>query len=318
MISPSVDVVIPTYNRSSLVVRAVKSVIAQKYRDFHIWIVDDGSTDDTRSAIERLSDSRITYLRHNSRRGGAAARNTAIQESRSGVVAFLDSDDEWSADKLRRQVEYFNRAEVGVVYCGLDVVDDRFGLVESTEYESADTPTYRRLLGGWCPPTTSLFAVRREALMESGVFDVNLGGYQDYDLWLRLARVTKFAAVPGRLVTKHVHGEHQLTSDPESRAEALQLFLGKWSAAMEAVVGPGTSDRVRGLLVAQIWSTAVVAASRRGERLQSVGFYRRYVEEVGIWHGLASPGPLVAATLGHRAYTRLRRLRRRKVGEVFG
>ena len=95
---PSISVVIPTYNRASLLPRAIRSALAQVTTSDEVIVVDDGSTDDTVAAVRAFGDA-ICYLR--TERGGAgAARNRGIAEARGDLVAFLDSDDEWMEHKL--------------------------------------------------------------------------------------------------------------------------------------------------------------------------------------------------------------------------
>jgi glycosyltransferase involved in cell wall biosynthesis len=100
-LSPKVSVIIPTYNRSELVERAVKSVLCQTYTDYEIIVVDDGSTDDTRFNLQSYP---VRYIRQNNS-GSASARNRGIRESKGKYIAFLDSDDWFLPDKLARQVE---------------------------------------------------------------------------------------------------------------------------------------------------------------------------------------------------------------------
>lgn len=102
--APLVSVIIPTFNRVKTLVRAVRSVLAQTYGDFEIIVVDDASTDGTEAAIDEFRDSRIGYIRHTSRMGGAAARNTGLSMARGRFVAFLDSDDIWFSTRLERHI----------------------------------------------------------------------------------------------------------------------------------------------------------------------------------------------------------------------
>ncbi len=98
--SPTVSVVIPTYNRAHLVGRAIQSVLNQTYHDFEIIIVDDGSIDNTEDVVKSLNDPSIRYTRHDQNRGGSAARNTGIKMARGEYVAFQDSDDEYLPEKV--------------------------------------------------------------------------------------------------------------------------------------------------------------------------------------------------------------------------
>ena len=79
--TPTVSVIIPTYNRAHLVGRAIRSVLNQTFQDFEIIVVDDGSTDNTEEVVKGFNDPRIRYIRHEENRGGSAARNTGIRAS---------------------------------------------------------------------------------------------------------------------------------------------------------------------------------------------------------------------------------------------
>ena len=99
--NPLVSVIIPTHNRASLVADAVKSVLNQTYNNIEIIVIDDGSTDDTRSVVTSLSGN-IRYV-FQEKQGPGVARNRGIDEATGDWIAFLDSDDLWLPDKLSLQ-----------------------------------------------------------------------------------------------------------------------------------------------------------------------------------------------------------------------
>src|SRR5277367_126280 len=110
-----VSVLIPTYNRDYIIRDALESVLSQTYRDFEILVIDDGSADKTQEIVENFREEKIHYLRHDRNRGCSAAYNTGISAARHELVAFLDSDDTWTANYLERQVSFFSRhSEVDV------------------------------------------------------------------------------------------------------------------------------------------------------------------------------------------------------------
>ena len=99
--SPFFSVVIPVYNRASVLGQALRSVLDQTDRDFEIVVVDDGSEDDPKAVVDSFADSRIRYLRQKNG-GGGAARNTGIDLARGRFIAFLDSDDQFLPRHLER------------------------------------------------------------------------------------------------------------------------------------------------------------------------------------------------------------------------
>ena len=113
---PRVTVVIPTYNRAKVILRALETAFAQTYRNLEIIVVDDGSTDDTTAVLAPYWE-RIHYI-HQSNQGASAARNRGIQEATGEFIAFLDSDDEWLPAKLERQIELLEaRPDLSFVAC---------------------------------------------------------------------------------------------------------------------------------------------------------------------------------------------------------
>src|SRR5262249_2720831 len=95
-----VSVVLPTFNRAHLLEGAIRSVLGQTHGDLELIIVDDGSSDETEALVTSIADKRIRYLKQAKNRGQSAARNAGIAASRFSLIAFQDSDDKWTWDKL--------------------------------------------------------------------------------------------------------------------------------------------------------------------------------------------------------------------------
>ena len=193
---PKFSTIIPTYNRASFVCRAVDSVLAQTFADFELIIVDDGSTDATKLALEPYKD-RIIYIRQNNS-GVSAARNRGIDAATGEWLAFLDSDDEWHTDYLARHVYYLS----GKTALCMQVADSCFwGLdgARRTYFEingtRADLPNVDYLLierpfafivrhGPWQVGATIF---RRDAIDAAGRFDAAITLSEDLDFMARVA-----------------------------------------------------------------------------------------------------------------------------------
>ncbi len=117
---PDVSVIIPIYDRSEFLCTAIASVLAQTLQDFEIIVVDDASADDTQEVVGNLDDGRIRYIRHEINKGVAATRNTGVLNSKGKYIAFLDDDDEWFPEKLKKQFDLLETRPriVGGVYTG--------------------------------------------------------------------------------------------------------------------------------------------------------------------------------------------------------
>ena len=105
-LKPEVSVVIPTFNRADNVSCAVKSVLEQSFLNFECIVIDDGSSDNTLEKLHRLHDSRLKIISQRNK-GVSSARNNAIAASKAGMIALLDSDDEWLPSKLEKTAYFY-------------------------------------------------------------------------------------------------------------------------------------------------------------------------------------------------------------------
>lgn len=223
-----VSVIVPTYNRAEKLKRALASVSAQSRGDLELIVVDDASGDDTRDVVESLSDANLRYVRHSSRKGGSAARNTGLRVCQGDYVAFLDSDDEWLPTKIERQLEVFARcsSETGLVYTGaVHVRPGREPAVRTPRYRGSIA---RQLLTENVVGSASAGMVRRDVLDLVGGFDETLEALQDLDLWLRISERFRIDFVPDILVRIHVHeGAERISNDDHRRVTAREAFYSK-------------------------------------------------------------------------------------------
>lgn len=232
---PSVSVIIPTYNRAHLVSRAIRSVLGQTYQDFEIIVVDDASVDGTEEVVKSFDDPRISYIRHEQNQGGSAARNTGIRAARGEYIAFLDSDDEWLAEKLKRQIVCLrgDPVRVGAVYTGRIYVME--GQVVKTVRPTLGGDLRSALLAGNIVGTTSSVVVRRTYLEQAGLFDETLPAAQDADLWIRLSDICLFGVISDPLVRFHVDAAERITHNLEARLKAWRILDEKHSSRYSRV-----------------------------------------------------------------------------------
>jgi glycosyltransferase involved in cell wall biosynthesis len=183
---PEVSVIIPTYNRSQKVARAIQSVLDQSFRDLEIIVVDDGSTDDTNQCLGRFGSS-IRYIRQLVNRGVSAARNGGIKRSFAQWIAFLDSDDYWLKDKLDVQMDFVHR-NPGAVACQTEEIWIRRGrrVNPKRKHRKPSGDIFRQSLK-LCLVSPSSVIIRRTIFDEVGLFDETLQAGEDYDLWLRIS-----------------------------------------------------------------------------------------------------------------------------------
>jgi len=199
---PSVSVVIPTFNCAQYLPNAIDSVLSQSVSPTEVIVIDDGSKDDTESVMRSYRD--VRYIRQENA-GPAKARNTGVKAARGDFVAFLDADDFWLAKKLETQMAAFERfPNAGFCFsvpwnfsdAGDNKVPDQpyaprvlemWLNKQDLDGEAAFGSAYSLLLNNNCVATSSVVA-RTDAILSLGLFDETMRGYEDYDMWLRLAR----------------------------------------------------------------------------------------------------------------------------------
>lgn len=225
-----VSVIIPTYNRASLVGRAVVSVLTQKEPADEILVVDDGSTDETRAGVEKLAESHpaVKYL-HQSNQGPAAARNAGIRNARSNFIAFLDSDDEWLPGKIQAQLRFFEE-NPDYLICQTEEIWIRNGrrVNPMKKHQKFGGEIFEKCLP-LCMVSPSAVMVRREFFDRVGLFDESLPACEDYDLWLRASARFPIGFIEKPYVVKYGgHSDqrsHQFPVMDQFRIQALRKII---------------------------------------------------------------------------------------------
>lgn len=227
--SPSVSVVIPTFNRARVLSRALSSVLAQTFQDFEVHVIDDGSTDETRRMVGEFSDPRINTVALPVQGGAAAARNKGIEQARGKYVAFLDSDDEYLPSFLEVLVGYMEEA-----------TSDEAAVLPSYWVPSVDGATreVRRLssLQYWellrFRQATKPFVVARTEALRGVWFDPLLVSYQEWDLFMRLLRDQQIVALDTPQVIVHDEGDDVKVTSARKHIEALGYLSRKYAASL--------------------------------------------------------------------------------------
>jgi glycosyltransferase involved in cell wall biosynthesis len=183
---PQISVIIPTYNRATLLQEAIDSVLAQTYQDFELLVVDDGSTDQTNELVTEYGE-RITYI-FQENRGVSSARNLGIQSSTGQFIAFLDSDDLWLPEKLEQQVAIMEHHS-DLQLCHTEEIWIRRGVRVNPKKKHKK---YSGYIFPYCLPlcviSPSSVMIRRTLFAKVGYFDEHLPACEDYDLWLRITK----------------------------------------------------------------------------------------------------------------------------------
>jgi len=220
---PFVTVVIPTFNHAKLLRRALDSVVAQTFDNWEAIVITNFSTDETIEVVESYQDNRIKLINFKNDGVIAASRNQGIKNARGTYIAFLDSDDNWYAEKLQKCVEYTSQGAQFICH-GEKWINSDFSTREIM-YGPANRATYLSLLFRGNCISTSATCIETALLRSVDGFDesTEIVTAEDYDLWMRLA-----ATNPKTVFIPEILGEFHRLSDSASSAVLRNLSSEKF------------------------------------------------------------------------------------------
>ncbi len=209
---PRLTAVIPVYCASEdherFLRETLESVAAQTYRHFELVLVDDVSPIDIAplvGSVANLPETRI--VRNEANLGHAESRNAGIREACGELIAFLDHDDIWLPDKLRRQVGVMDaNSDAAAVFCDSEVFGlnaDRLRLDQTILPERPDFLWFVK--HGNYTITASAVMVRKQAMLDIGLFDSRYSTCDDFDAWLKILMQAPIVHVPETLVRYRLH-----------------------------------------------------------------------------------------------------------------
>jgi glycosyltransferase involved in cell wall biosynthesis len=256
--APLIDVILPAYNGSRVIRKAIESALAQDV-PLRLIVVDDGSSDDS-AAVARSYGPGITVITQ-ANRGVSGARNTGLAAARAPYVALLDQDDAWQPGKLARQLELIQaHRDVGLVFTDMLLLNGDGTIVEDGFLRT--TPPYAALEGqslgdsayllpetlgeavvrfNFISPSTVL--LRRQAVQEIGGFDEAFRYCDDAECWMRLLSRWRGIAIEERLVLSLVwEGNASKRGD---RLALERIRIGEKVAAHPELFPAGTADYFR-------------------------------------------------------------------------
>ncbi len=240
----TVDVVVPVRDGARYLPACLDSVLAQTRAVDNIFVVDDGSVDESPAIVTAYAkrDPRVRLIRTEPR-GLPHARNVGIKASSATFVAFVDSDDIWRPEKVERQMAVFEAApeQVGFVHCAYFSIDAQGSDLarKGLPVPSKRGEIFNDLFDGY-PLSGSASAVilRRELAVRAGLFDESLPFSEDLDLWLRLATICHVDFTPEALVGIREHaGSMQGRRDPGRPERRLLSRLHIFEKWMSVTVG---------------------------------------------------------------------------------
>ncbi len=228
-----VSIIIPTYNSSKFIYRTVESVLNQTYDNFELIIIDDASSDNTVSIIKEFikKDKRIRLIERDKNSGGPAKpTNEGLKKAKGDFIAFLDADDHWLPDKLKKQMEVLRSANenVGAVVCmALLVFSDRYSAPQFSY--PLDGNVLKATLCAQFFFNFSILLMKKEVLDKVGFLDENFRLAADQDYFIRISRNTSFIFLSQELVKYSMHSGN-ISRDPklaQCSASDLEMLISK-------------------------------------------------------------------------------------------
>ena len=237
-----VDVIIPSYNRRELLMRAVRSVQSQTFKDWNLWVVDDGSSDGTAEKFVKIfgasclqgglakgSAGQTRLIRLGANKGVSYARNRGIEQGRGEWTAFLDSDDEWLPEKLEKQIQFAQtHPDLPLIHCNEIWLKNGRLLSQKKKHRKQGGRIFIPS-AKLCCVSPSAALLRRSFLEEVGLFREDFPVCEDYEMWLRAASRYSVGFLEEALIIKHGgHGDQLSRRYPAMdywRVKALKNYV---------------------------------------------------------------------------------------------
>ena len=230
-IPTDITVIIPTYNRSQFLIRALQSLVEQTDSDFDVIVCDDGSLENIESVTCKYAKIlRLRFLRNEKSRGPGYARNLGLEMSQTTWISFLDSDDWWFPSKIEKVKESLTN-EVDIIHHQLRV--ELASMRPETKYKGGsilglaffDADPLLSMIRFGNPLATSATTVRRDFFMEIGGFDIVNNLIEDFDAWIRLTlHGGRFKLIPEVLGVYRVEGDQMSKVTIKQYHRYLNLF----------------------------------------------------------------------------------------------
>jgi len=185
-----ITVLMPCYNAADYIADAIRSVLAQTFRDFELLIINDGSTDNTVDLIKSFTDERITLIEQ-VKQGIAAALNNGLKHARTSFIARFDADDICFAERLEKQYNFMlSNPEVIVIGSGANYVDDAGNYIFTHFPQVVSNEEIQHLPFYICPFIHASVMFKKDFVTIYG-YNINAHSFEDHLLWLQLKQKGK-------------------------------------------------------------------------------------------------------------------------------
>jgi glycosyltransferase involved in cell wall biosynthesis len=203
----SVSVIMPAYNAEKYLKEAIDSILNQSFKQFEFIIINDGSTDSTKKIILSYRDKRIRYIENKQNVGIIESMNRALKLAKGKYIAKMDADDISVTDRLEEEFNFLEKnPDYGVVGTGSDFMDQNGRFIKKWPTLETDADIKSMLLAG-SPYVNGSTMFQKKLIIGTGGYNKNAYVAEDYELWCRLATLTKMGSINKYLYKYRVNSE---------------------------------------------------------------------------------------------------------------
>lgn len=232
---PTVSAIIVTYNRPTLLPRAIQSVLDQTYQDFELIVVDNDAQHPARAIVESFQDDRIRYVCSPTNRDCAGGKNIGIEHAKGQFVAFLDDDDVWLPEKLQIQMDAFSAAPDDVGFCFTALTAEYDDHEVTTTVPNGIANYYERALRSFNGFLASSLVIRKNVFETVGIFSESFPSHTDIDLIIRMAKEYRGISINKPLIRMTMKSGHQqMGKNFQRRIAGREMLLKKYADAFAA------------------------------------------------------------------------------------
>jgi glycosyltransferase involved in cell wall biosynthesis len=237
----TISVIIPTYNRSKLIQRALSSLLKQTILPDEIIVIDDASTDNTKEIISNYihKNHLLRYIQLNKNSGAQHARNIGIKEANGNFLLLLDSDNELDKNYCLEVKGFLNQnSKIDVLTNYSKVLDYANSSEESFSWNTKGN-ILRDILSGNTYMDYNSALIRKEKLINIGELDEKCPSFQEWDTAVRLAEISRFECIPQQLTIYHKHQEERISNNIQREVAGRYYVLHKHKALWLKEAGKG-------------------------------------------------------------------------------
>ena len=206
--NPTISVIMPVYNAERFLKQAVESILNQTFDDFEFLIIDDNSSDNTREIIRSYKDNRIKLITNPVRVGFTNSLNQGLKIAQGEYIARMDSDDISEPDRFLKQINFLkNNPDIGVCGSWIKVIDENNNILQKSKLPLTHKLIVWNLFFNDCIAHPSVI-FRRHIMGIPILYNPQFETAEDYELWIRMSKITKIENIPEYLLKYRIHGKN--------------------------------------------------------------------------------------------------------------